>query len=199
MLGNGLNPTFDKLVHCLAAEPRETILRIGVLDGEAEVAYETAVLSILRPGYRTFAMRSIHGTRVRLCTLLVHIALGDEVNTASSSAELKKVVIAQQALLVKQQQEIEQHLRTVARMTRQNITPDVPPVSCGPSCSEHASAAAPNQLRLPQADVGASPPATAARFLSSRLSQMASALASGILVSTNDEDSKQYAPLTAQE
>ena len=30
--GNGFNAHFDQTVHCLAAEPRETILRIGVRD-----------------------------------------------------------------------------------------------------------------------------------------------------------------------
>ena len=41
-----------KALYCLAAEPRETIVRIVVLDNDTEVAYETAVLGALRPGYR---------------------------------------------------------------------------------------------------------------------------------------------------
>ena len=63
----GLSARFDETVHLLAAEPHETILRVAVIDGEAksgtEVAYETAVLGRLRPGYRALQLRSRRGTR----------------------------------------------------------------------------------------------------------------------------------------
>ena len=63
----GLSARFDEKVHLLAAEPHETILRVAAIDGEAksgtEVAYETAVLGRLRPGYRALQLRSRRGTR----------------------------------------------------------------------------------------------------------------------------------------
>ena len=70
--GNGLAAEFGTEMHALAAEPRETILRVVVLDGDTEVAYETAVLGALRPGYRCFQMRHVKtGTRIRLYHLLL--------------------------------------------------------------------------------------------------------------------------------
>ena len=110
-------------MHCLAAEPRETLLRVGVWDHGTLVAYETLVLGALRAGYRCFnpnpkpspdpkpnlssspspnsnpspnpspspgpdprciQLRSRLGTRIELCHLFVHVALGEEVNTGAS-------------------------------------------------------------------------------------------------------------------
>ena len=45
----------------------------------AQVAFETVVLGVLRPGYRCLQMRSARfGTRIRLTALLVHVQIGDE-------------------------------------------------------------------------------------------------------------------------
>ncbi|EOD04763.1 hypothetical protein EMIHUDRAFT_250462, partial [Emiliania huxleyi CCMP1516] len=57
-------------LHCLAAEPRATVLRACVHDGETVVAYEAVVLGALRPGYRSLSLRSRLGTQIRLCSLL---------------------------------------------------------------------------------------------------------------------------------
>ena len=55
---NGFNATFggELPVHCLAAEPRETLLRVGVWDHGTLVAYDTLVLGALRAGYRCLAL-----------------------------------------------------------------------------------------------------------------------------------------------
>jgi hypothetical protein len=50
----GLNSTFGAIVHCAAAEPHATFLRIGVADCGREVAFETIALGRLRRGYRVF-------------------------------------------------------------------------------------------------------------------------------------------------
>ena len=47
---NGLNAKYGDTVHCLTAEPHETFVRVSVVDGGQEVAYETAVLGRLRRG-----------------------------------------------------------------------------------------------------------------------------------------------------
>lgn len=113
---NGLNPCFNYLLHCLAAEPRETILKVTMTDGESEVAYETAVLGTLRPGYRCFQLRSLHGTRIRLCSVLVHISLGDEANTLGQSAELRKVVSQQEAVIADKERQILENARAIRRL-----------------------------------------------------------------------------------
>ena len=89
--GNGLNPTFDCLVHCLAEQPMETVLRVVVEDElpgaeQRVVAYETVVLGALRPGYRVLHLRSPLGTRIDGCVLAVHIAIGTSA-TPRASAE----------------------------------------------------------------------------------------------------------------
>jgi len=64
-------------VHCFAAEPLATFIRVGVADGRREVAYETAVLGRLRHGYRVVQMRSaVLGTRIELCCLFVNVKFG---------------------------------------------------------------------------------------------------------------------------
>eukprot|EP00966_Prymnesium_polylepis_P128611 2974764-Prymnesium_polylepis.1 len=50
--GTGMNAAFDKTVHCIAAEPCATIVRVAVTDDGKEVAFETAILGQLRNGYR---------------------------------------------------------------------------------------------------------------------------------------------------
>ena len=61
---NGLNAPIGHTVHCVAAEPRATFLRVAVFDDEQEVAYETAVLGRLRRGYRVLQLRGPLGTRI---------------------------------------------------------------------------------------------------------------------------------------
>jgi len=80
---NGLNPHFGgQAIHCVAAEPQQTFVRVSIIDnagGSAkEVAYETAVLGRLRRGYRVFRLRSALGSRIELCCLLVKISFGTE-------------------------------------------------------------------------------------------------------------------------
>mmetsp|Transcript_64229 Transcript_64229/g.191742 ORF Transcript_64229/g.191742 Transcript_64229/m.191742 type:complete len:606 (+) Transcript_64229:5599-7416(+) len=73
---NGLSAIFDDKVHCAAAEPYATFLRVQVVDGGEEVAYETAVLGRLRSGYRILQLRAPLGTRIELCYLFLHVATG---------------------------------------------------------------------------------------------------------------------------
>jgi len=106
MHGNGLAAHFEQKVHCLAAEPMQTILRIAVMDGDHEVANATAVLGVMRPGYRSIQLRSRQGTLIELCHLLVHIELGSESNAWTSTEELRKQLHSQQVLLDRQAAEI---------------------------------------------------------------------------------------------
>ena len=81
--GNGLNAAFDgETVHCAAAEPHATFLRVAVTDADScglEVAYETVVLGRLRSGYRVLQLRSSSfGTRIELCVLFLHIRFRTE-------------------------------------------------------------------------------------------------------------------------
>ena len=113
---NGLNPSFNHIFHCLAAEPRETILRVAVAEDDVEVAYETTVLGILRPGYRCFQMRSLHGTRVRLCAVFVHIRIGQEANVVGESSELRRVVGLQETIIADKERQLEKQLKTIHRL-----------------------------------------------------------------------------------
>ena len=93
---NGLNPSFDEAVHCLAQEPTTTVLRVAVLEGDKDVAYETCRLSSLRPGYRVLHLRSLLGTRIEACVLFVRISHGDEPNRFTrSSRSLKDCELVQ--------------------------------------------------------------------------------------------------------
>ena len=50
---NGLNAAFNETAHVIVAEPRETLIRISIVDYDnKELAYETASLGTLRNGYR---------------------------------------------------------------------------------------------------------------------------------------------------
>ncbi len=63
-------------------------MRLRVFDKEQEVAFETALLGALRPGYRCFEMRSRNGTKIELCKLLVHIDVGYLVDTQKEQMEV---------------------------------------------------------------------------------------------------------------
>ena len=60
-------------VHCVASEPSYTVLRVSVWERGQEVAFETCVLGALWRGYRCLEMRSRLGTKIELCSLLVHV------------------------------------------------------------------------------------------------------------------------------
>ena len=85
--GNGMNAAFGDEIHCVAAEPHATFLRVSVTDEGHEVAYETAVLGRLRHGYRVFQLRSPLGTRIELCYLLVKISFGSLDNLWRSARQ----------------------------------------------------------------------------------------------------------------
>jgi hypothetical protein len=78
---NGMNVAFGEcVVHCVAAEPYTSILRVSVTDRGYESAYDSCVLGRLRCGYRIFQLRGWDsGTRIELCYLLVHIKLEVEL------------------------------------------------------------------------------------------------------------------------
>merc|ERR1712139_364761 len=71
-----------------------------------EVAYETAVLGVLRQGFRCFHLRSMKGVRIELCTLLVHIEIGEESNFLGDRRELVQTMLEQQATISQQRQEL---------------------------------------------------------------------------------------------
>ena len=78
-------------VHCLAAEPHETFVRVAVENcSDEEVAFETAVLGRLRPGYRVLQLRSRLGTRIERCFLFVKISMGEEPHQWASREELRQ-------------------------------------------------------------------------------------------------------------
>jgi hypothetical protein len=76
---NGLNVTFGQEIHCVVAEPHSVFLRVGVVDGGQEAAFELAVLGRLRGGFRVFQLRGMLGTRIELNFLFVCIRFGSKV------------------------------------------------------------------------------------------------------------------------
>jgi len=93
----GINVAFDEGVHCIAAEPHAVFFRIGVSNGRSEVAFESAVLGRLRRGYRCLQLRSLLGTKIELCHLLVHVDLGSEVNVWQTIRQQTRQLKEQQA------------------------------------------------------------------------------------------------------
>jgi len=78
---SGMNAEIGETIHCVAAEPHATFLRVGVVDGrQGEVAYESYVLGRLSGGYRVLKLRDIMGTRIELAYLFVKISFGMEAN-----------------------------------------------------------------------------------------------------------------------
>ena len=86
---NGMNALFGQTIHCTAAEPHATFLRVAATDGRHEVAYETAVLGRLRRGFRVLQMRGSLGTRIELCYLLVKITFRAEANLFATPRQLR--------------------------------------------------------------------------------------------------------------
>ncbi len=82
-----------------------------------QAAFETVVLGLLRPGYRILPLRSKHGTRIRLCSLLVHIELADELNLYAERRDLIDAVRRQQAELGDKEATIRRQQQTIERLT----------------------------------------------------------------------------------
>jgi len=80
-------------VHCVAAEPEATFLRISINDRQREVAYETTLLGRLRSGYRAFQLRSLRGTRIELCCLFAHVRKGSEPNRWASANQMRSTSV----------------------------------------------------------------------------------------------------------
>eukprot|EP00966_Prymnesium_polylepis_P289291 6682522-Prymnesium_polylepis.1 len=78
--GSGLNTAFGETVHCVAAEPDTTFLRVAVINRGQEVAYETTALGRLRMGFRVLQLRGMLGTRIELGYLFVRVTFGTERN-----------------------------------------------------------------------------------------------------------------------
>ena len=87
---NGMIAAFGEEVHCVAAEPHATFLRLGIVDGGREVAFETAVLARLRGGFRIFQLRSVLGTRIELAYLFVRISFGSEDHLWPNPRQVRK-------------------------------------------------------------------------------------------------------------
>jgi len=85
----GLNAAFSQSVHCVAAEPAATFLRVSVSDRSQEVAFESVVLGRLRGGFRVLQMRSMLGTRIELCYLLLHLEFSKLLNLWFSPRQMR--------------------------------------------------------------------------------------------------------------
>ena len=113
LAGNGLNARFDETAHVIAAEPRETLVRIGVVDDDGytqrEVAYEAASLGALRPGYRCVHLRSSLGTRIERCYLFVHVSIESDANLWLPAKELQQQLRRQHERLRQLEAELSRH------------------------------------------------------------------------------------------
>mmetsp|Transcript_7865 Transcript_7865/g.13688 ORF Transcript_7865/g.13688 Transcript_7865/m.13688 type:complete len:132 (+) Transcript_7865:119-514(+) len=78
-------------VHCIAAEPDATLVRVCVVESGYDLAYETAVLARLRCGYRVLQLRSALGTRLELCYVLVHVSVTQEPNRFPNARQLQQM------------------------------------------------------------------------------------------------------------
>jgi len=88
---NGMNAVFEKKVHCFAAEPHATFIRVSITDGNTEVAYETAVLGRLKCGYRVFRLRGAAlGARIELAFVFVRISSGCVKNEHATPAQRER-------------------------------------------------------------------------------------------------------------
>ena len=105
----GMRATFadDAIVHCVAAEPETTIVRVSVTDHGQEVAYETAILSRLRNGYRVLQLRGLLGTRIELCLLLIRVTVGSHRNLWNSSRQMRLQIALERQRLREQRVQAE--------------------------------------------------------------------------------------------
>ena len=79
---SGLYARFGQPVHCIAAEPHATFLRIGVAEDDAEVAYEIVVVGRLRRGYRVLQYATL------LCSGSNRMAFGTYTTATLCSSHL---------------------------------------------------------------------------------------------------------------
>jgi len=87
---NGMNAAYGgDTIHCCAAEPHATFLRVGVVEAGLEIAYEIAVLGRLHHGYRILRLRNLLGTRIELCYLFVKITFASDPNLWASPRQLR--------------------------------------------------------------------------------------------------------------
>ena len=95
----GLCARFQHQFICLASHPMQTLLRVLIRDQGQDVAYETAVLGALRSGYRSFQLRRCGtGTRISLCSLLLHIQfVGPAVLERDRSEQMRPYMAAHSA------------------------------------------------------------------------------------------------------
>jgi len=101
---NGMNAAVVRTVHCVAAEPLATFLKIAVTEGVSgkEVAYEICVLGRLRRGYRVIQLRGPLGTRIALCYVLVQISFGDPQKNVWATPRQLRLQSNQQRVEVKE-------------------------------------------------------------------------------------------------
>lgn len=84
----------------------DVLRKIAIIDNDAEVAFETMSLGLLRPGYRCVQLRMLTGTRIRLCTLLVHVELSDEINLYAERRSLLEVISQREKVIREQRDRI---------------------------------------------------------------------------------------------
>ena len=111
----GLCVTFNGArAFCLVAEPWECLLRVGVQDGESEVAYEAMVIGALRPGYRCVPLRvPATGRLIQGCALLVRISIDAAPSEWIDNHDtLRKKII-------RQQQELDERAKTIAHQAKE--------------------------------------------------------------------------------
>eukprot|EP00965_Chrysotila_dentata_P257070 6212760-Pleurochrysis_carterae.AAC.1 len=115
---DGSNFFCGQKVHCVAAEPRETVLRIAVVDDDfdREVAYETVVLGVLREGYRVFHLRNMQGTRIESCSLLVQVSFGAQVNAWVGEQDLVETIHKQKETITKQSRNLEAYKQKIRQL-----------------------------------------------------------------------------------
>jgi len=85
-----MNAAIGTTIHCVAAEPYATFMRIGLTDGgQEEVAYEIACVGRLRRGYRILQLRGTLGTRIELSCIFVRLSCGVEPNLWLSARHVR--------------------------------------------------------------------------------------------------------------
>ena len=119
---SGVNAAFNTTVHCVAAEPHSTFVRVTVTDDGREVAYDCCVLARLRRGLRVLQMRaSASGTRIELCYLFVSIHIGMVVNLWPSARQLRMQYSIEDARWARQEETIDQlKQRLTKRLDEEN-------------------------------------------------------------------------------
>jgi len=127
--GNGMNAKFGKVIHCVAAEPHATFLRIGVSDARKEVAFETLVLGRLRQGYRVVQLRSLLGTRIELAFLLVRMRLRSETNVWPAPRQLRLNARIRNSIILSPEAHEAQRQQLVSQLQLRSSDVE-PPIHC---------------------------------------------------------------------